>query len=34
VQVNFGNTPAAEGRRTLELLAQHVLPRFADPPAS
>ena len=34
VQVTFGNTPEAEGRRTLELLAQHIIPRFADSPAT
>jgi len=33
LQVNFANIPEAEARRTLELLAQHVLPRFADAPA-
>ncbi|HEY7065345.1 MAG TPA: LLM class flavin-dependent oxidoreductase [Chloroflexota bacterium] len=30
VQVNFGNLSEADGRRSLELLAQYVLPRFAD----
>jgi alkanesulfonate monooxygenase SsuD/methylene tetrahydromethanopterin reductase-like flavin-dependent oxidoreductase (luciferase family) len=36
IQVNFGNLAEVDGRRTLELLAAHVLPRFADapPPAS
>jgi len=33
LQINFANMSEAEGRRTLELLAQHVLPRFADAPA-
>lgn len=31
LQINFGNIGEAEARRTLELLAAHVLPRFADP---
>jgi natural product biosynthesis luciferase-like monooxygenase protein len=30
LQVNFANLTEAEGRRTLELLAERVLPRFAD----
>ena len=33
LQVNFGELSEAEGRRTLDLLAAHVLPRFADAPA-
>ena len=33
MQVNFATISEAEGRRTLELLAAHVLPRFADAPA-
>jgi alkanesulfonate monooxygenase SsuD/methylene tetrahydromethanopterin reductase-like flavin-dependent oxidoreductase (luciferase family) len=34
IQVNFGNLTEADGRRTLELLAAHVLPRFADAPSA
>jgi alkanesulfonate monooxygenase SsuD/methylene tetrahydromethanopterin reductase-like flavin-dependent oxidoreductase (luciferase family) len=36
IQINFGNPTEAEGRRTLELLAQHVFLRFPvwpSPPA-
>jgi alkanesulfonate monooxygenase SsuD/methylene tetrahydromethanopterin reductase-like flavin-dependent oxidoreductase (luciferase family) len=33
IQINFGNLSEAEGRRTIELLAQNVFPRFADTPA-
>jgi len=28
LQVNFGNMPMAEARRTVELFARHVMPRF------
>jgi alkanesulfonate monooxygenase SsuD/methylene tetrahydromethanopterin reductase-like flavin-dependent oxidoreductase (luciferase family) len=34
IQVNFGNLSEAEGRRTLELMAAHVVPRFAPNAAS
>jgi alkanesulfonate monooxygenase SsuD/methylene tetrahydromethanopterin reductase-like flavin-dependent oxidoreductase (luciferase family) len=33
LQVNFANLSEAEARRTLELLAAHVLPRFAAAPS-
>jgi hypothetical protein len=32
--VNFANLSEEVGRRQLELLAAHVLPRFADTPTA
>ena len=34
LQVNFANLSEEVGRRQLELLAAHVLPRFADAPTA